>query len=173
MVDLAVMMPTTTSLNISENLIETPPIEGGCQCGALRYTIGLRNLVSYVCHCSECKKQSSSSFAVSVPIPAKYFQLTGNAEIYKRATDSGTKTNCYFCPSCGTRIYHQSERSPDVITLKGGTLDDISSLPTLAHLWTKRKQVWMDLPTNIETHETQPSNLKQWRDALMANLKPI
>lgn len=35
------------------------PITGGCQCGAVRYEITLSPLALYVCHCRECRKQSS------------------------------------------------------------------------------------------------------------------
>lgn len=150
---------------------ESTPICGGCQCGSVRYAIDLKRLIAYACHCTECKKQSSSSFAVSVPIPAARFQLTGLTAVYRRATDSGTTTHCFFCPACGTRLYHHSERSPDIVTVKGGTLDEISVLPLVAHLWTKRKHAWITLPLDAEIYETQPDDLKQWRDHLIARLE--
>jgi hypothetical protein len=150
---------------------ETIFFHGGCQCGTVRYSINLKRLISYACHCSECKKQSSSSFAISVPIPTARFQLTGQTAVYNRPTESGTTTNCYFCPSCGTRLYHRSERSPDIVTVKGGTLDEISALPVVAHLWTKRKHAWIALPSEAELHESQPDDLKQWREQLMSGLE--
>jgi hypothetical protein len=149
------------------------PHEGGCQCGALRYTVTTENLIAYACHCSECKKQSASSFAISVPVPARYFLLTGKPNVYKRSTDSGTSTNCFYCSNCGTRVYHQSARSPEMVTIKGGTLDEITSLPVLAHLWTKRKHVWIELPSNAEIYETQPADLKQWRNELVSKLRSL
>jgi hypothetical protein len=149
------------------------PISGGCQCGDVRYVINLKQLIAYACHCLECKKQSASSFAVSVPVPAKHFKLTGSVSVYRRPTESGTSTNCFFCAHCGTRIYHQSERSPDTVTVKGGTLDELASIPLVAHLWTKRKHHWIALPPDAEIHETQPSDLKSWRNALIEKLEPI
>jgi hypothetical protein len=146
---------------------------GGCQCGALRYAVNTENLIAYACHCSECKKQSASSFAISVPVPTKYFQLTGKPNVYKRPTESGTFTNCFYCPSCGTRVYHQSALSPELVTIKGGTLDETTSLPVLAHLWTKRKHVWIKLSADVEIYETQPADLKQWRSKLIIKLKPL
>ncbi len=142
--------------------------QGGCQCGAVRYAVNARRLIVYACHCLECQKQTASAFALSIPVPAKDFEITGPVAIYRRPTDSGSHTNCHFCKVCGTRLYHQSERSRDMITIKGGTLDDTSSLVPVAHLWTQRKQPWLTLPDGSLQFETQPDDLKAWRDGLVA-----
>jgi hypothetical protein len=154
-------------------MTDAGPFQGGCQCGAIRYTIRLKTLIAYACHCSECKKQSASSFAISVPIPAKYLHLTGQLSNYTRSTDSGASTSCVFCPSCGTRVYHQSDRSPELVTIKGGTLDEIANLPLVAHLWTTRKHAWIELPADAENFETQPTDLKQWRNNLISKLEAM
>jgi hypothetical protein len=140
---------------------------GGCQCGAVRYTINAEQIAAYACHCLECQKQSASAFAISVPIRANDLSIEGPMTAYERPTDSGSHTNCWFCSHCGTRIYHQSARSSEVVTLKGGTLDDTSQLEPMAHLWICRKQPWVLLAGNAACFETQPDNLKAWRDGLV------
>ena len=143
---------------------------GGCQCSRVRYTLQTKSYTVYACHCRECQKQSASAFALSVPVPIKALNVEGTLNIYERPTDRGSLTHCYFCPQCGTRIYHQSKRSPDIVTLKGGTLDDASKLEPIAHLWIRSKQPWLLLPKTANTalYETQPENLKKWRDTLLA-----
>ena len=144
---------------------------GGCQCGAVRYTLNSRKITAYACHCSECQKQSAS--ALSVPAAAQDLTVEGTMAAYERPTDSGSRTKCWFCPECGTRIYHQSARSPDRVTLKGGTLDDPSELEPDAHLWVSRKQAWLTLPPDVPTYDTQPEDLAAWRDGLgHANFSP-
>lgn len=140
---------------------------GGCQCGAVRYTTTSPRLVAYACHCRECQKQSASAFAISVPLRADDLHVTGPLTAYARATDSGTTTNCWFCARCGTRLYHQSQRSPDLVTLKGGTLDDGAELQPVAHLWVSRRHPWLQLPPGVPIFETQPDDLKAWRNALL------
>ncbi len=144
-----------------------PVFRGGCQCGAVRYSVRAKRLVTYACHCLECQKQAASSFALSVPVMRENFEMTGPTEIYTRPTDSGTHTNCCFCKNCGTRLYHQSESATEIITLKGGTLDDTSNLTPVAHLWTKRKQDWIQLNKDADRFETQPADLKTWRESLL------
>lgn len=143
--------------------------QGGCQCGAVRYTLAVEQIPVYACHCLECQKQSASAFGLSAPLPADALAISGPLQCYERPTDSGSTTRCWFCSVCGTRLYHQSARSPEVITLKAGSLDHIGDLRPVAHIWTKRKQAWLALPPNAVTYDTQPDDLKAWRRTLMTS----
>ena len=142
-------------------------ISGGCQCGQVRYELCVEELISYICHCTECKKQSASAFAISVPIKSNVFEQTGEMRCYQRPAHSGATTYCHFCGACGTRIFHQSSRSMDFLTLKGGTLDAPEILDPVAHLWTIRKSAWFNLPDGIEAYERQPENLSEWRNGVL------
>ena len=141
---------------------------GSCQCGAIKIAIKTDRLVSYVCHCLECKKQSASAFAISVPLKTAEVTITGKLSVYTRAAHSGAETSCYFCENCGTRIYHQSSNSPERLTLKGGVLECTESLNPVAHLWTKRKADWVELPVSIESYREQPDDLTAWRDGILS-----
>ena len=132
---------------------------------------GRGHITAYACHCLECQKQSASAFAISVPVMARDLDVSGPLAAYERATDSGSVTNCWFCSTCGTRIYHQSARAPKMATLKGGTLDDPSVLEPVAHLWVSRRHPWVHLDPDTETFETQPDDLKAWRDALVGPVR--
>lgn len=50
--------------------------------------------------------------------------------------------------------------------MKAGSLDDTSGLKPVAHIWTARKQPWVILDETVLSYDTQPDNLKAWRDAL-------
>lgn len=145
--------------------IET--LAGGCQCGAVRYTIKAASVIAYACHCLECQKQSASVCALSIPLCLDVLDIAGALKSYERPTDSGTTTSCWFCEICGTRVYHQSARSSQSITLKGGTLDDTGCLAPVAHLWIRSKQSWVILPPDVQAFETQPADLTAWRKALV------
>ncbi len=142
-------------------------ITGGCQCRRITYSLVARRYSAYACHCRECQKQTASAFALSMPVWAADMTLTGTPATYVRATDSGTRTHCHFCSDCGTRLFHSSERSPEVLTVKAGTLDDAQTLSPVAHLWASRKQAWVLLPPDVLCFDTQPEDLKAWRDRLL------
>lgn len=139
---------------------------GGCQCGAVRYRIAGLPPVVYACHCRECQKQSASAFGMSLPVARSDFHVDGDLKSWERDTDLGSRTRCFFCSACGSRVYHASNRSPDRVTVKAGSLDDTSGLQPVAHIWVSRKQPWVIIPASVPTHPTQPDDLTAWRSAL-------
>lgn len=139
---------------------------GGCQCGAVRYRINAEKLTCYVCHCRECQKQSASAFGISVPVFAASLQLDGETQSWRRPTDSGSHTNCHFCPKCGSRLYHAGENRPGMVTIKGGSLDKAADLAPIAHIWTKSRQEWILLSDQIPQWETQPRDQEEWMQLL-------
>ncbi|CAN5132046.1 hypothetical protein BH10PSE13_BH10PSE13_06980 [soil metagenome] len=138
-------------------------IRGGCQCGQLRYIVRARPETVYCCHCRECQKQSASAFGMSLPVPMTDLSFTGRAASWERDTDIGGRTRCFFCPECGSRVWHQGSASLDWVTIKGGSLDDPSWLRPSAHIWVSRKQPWVVVDPDIPAHLTQPEDLDAWR----------
>jgi hypothetical protein len=127
-------------------------MEGGCQCGSVRYRIEGEPLTLAVCHCTECQRQSGSAFGMSLAIRRNDFRLSrGETSAFTVRCDSGRTKRCAFCPGCGTRIYHQVVDG--VLSIKAGTLDETSWLRPSAHYWTKRKQPWVLIPEGVRCVE--------------------
>lgn len=139
---------------------------GGCQCGAVRYSIAADTLKAYACHCRECQKQSASAFGVSVPVLWESLTVKGEMRVWSRPTDSGSVTDCHFCPRCGSRIYHSGRGAREWITVKGGSLDHPGAVPLVAHVWVRSKAVWLELPEGLPQWETQPQGLEEWKRLL-------
>jgi hypothetical protein len=142
-------------------------LTGGCQCGRITFHLAARRYRVYACHCLECQKQSASAFALSMPVWSADMTVSGEPASYVRATDSGTRTHCFFCPTCGTRLFHRSERSPEIVTVKAGTLDGAPNLTPVAHLWVCRKLPWLVLPPETPRFDKQPGDLTTWRSELL------
>ncbi|MBP0022104.1 MAG: GFA family protein [Cyanobacteria bacterium SBLK] len=132
---------------------------GGCQCGQIRYEIRAIPLTLYACHCTECQKQSSSAFGMSMPVPRDaVIILKGKPKQWKRISHSGREVNCFFCGECGTRLFHNPERNPKISNIKPGTLDDTSWLKPVGHTWTKSAQKWVILNDGMLNYKKQPHN---------------
>lgn len=131
---------------------------GGCQCGGVRYEVTGEQKTIVVCHCSECQRQSGSAFGMTMVLGKQQFRLTkGALEVFTWVSDSGAEMHGYFCPDCGSRIYHQNNYPEDAVLLKPGTLDETSELVPELQLWTRSKQQWCKLPESVRSFETQPS----------------
>jgi hypothetical protein len=142
------------------------PLTGGCQCRAVRYAIDAAPLALYVCHCTECQKQSASAFALSLPVPREALRIThGEPREWVRHTDSGRVMSCMFCAVCGTRLYHNPHSNPQVTVVKPGTLDDTSWFDPVGHIWTRSAQPWVDIPAGTVNYEVQPPDLSKLIEA--------
>jgi len=125
------------------------PMAGGCGCGRVRYEIRAKPIAVYVCHCTDCQRQSGSAFGMSMAVPRDaVVVLSGTPRTWQRRADSGRLSLCYFCPDCGTRLYHHPTHSPHLAFTKPGTLDDASWLDPAAHIWVKSAQEWSKPPAD-------------------------
>ena len=122
-------------------------IAGGCQCGEVRYELAAEPHAIYVCHCTECQRQSASAFGMSMPVPRSALRLTrGTPREWRRTGGSGHVITAFFCGTCGSRFFTQSTRLPDDVFVKPGTLDDTSRLRPVVHFWTRSAQSWVTIP---------------------------
>ena len=132
---------------------------GGCQCGFLRYELRAPPLKVYICHCAQCRKQSASAFGISVIAKSSCFALTrGTAKRWSRPTDSGRSLGCYFCPVCGSRVWHADAEEHVTVSIKGGSLDEPLDVTAAVHIWTTRKLQGISIPEHAEQHVREPSS---------------
>ena len=130
---------------------------GGCQCGAVRYEIRGDPVSLYVCHCRECQKQSASAFGISVIVMRADFRLRrGEVKVWSRATDRGGTLACAFCPGCGLRVWHEGIGATDMISVKGGSLNDPPDLRSACHIWTTRKLPGVVIPEGARQFPGEP-----------------
>jgi len=141
-----------------ERKINIPPLPltGGCQCGAVRYSIKSAPVAFYVCHCTECQHQSASAFGESLQVNADDLEVTGETSLVSRQTATGRTMEGRFCPKCGSRIFHRIAGGSPFANVRAGTLDDTSWLVPAAHIWASSKQPWVVLPDDGFVFDQQP-----------------
>ncbi len=136
------------------------PLTGRCQCGNVVYEILEMPLTVYACHCTECQKQSSSGYGMSMPVPKTGFKVTGELSYWCRNSEDGNTVTCAFCPNCGTRIFHLPLRNEEIVNVKPGTLDNTKWLEPVGHLWTSSAQNGTWLPDTALLYTHQPESFE-------------
>lgn len=130
-------------------------IEGGCRCGAVRYTLKTAKLPNaYACHCLDCQTWSGSAFSLQFIVPEDTLDVTGTPHLYERITGEGDDARTSSqrgCATCMTRIYNTNTRRPGLAVVRAGTLDRSNELPIVAHIWAKRKLTGIDIPEGVPT----------------------
>lgn len=142
-------------------------VEGGCNCGAVRYRLTAAPLTSYICHCHLCQKRTGSAFSLSIVVPVEGLALTqGELRTAVRRTASGRLNRSHGCGDCSSRIYTQAE-GDRTLNLRAGTLDDASWVRPVAQFWTSSAQPWA-VQQGILTYAEQAGRLAPllaaWKD---------
>jgi hypothetical protein len=141
------------------------PAEGGCQCGEIRYRLVGEPVWLAVCHCNECKRQSGGVFGMSLRMQKADVELIkGQPKCWTRPADSGNLVACYFCGTCGNRLWH-GPGPRGFLHVKPGTLDDPSQLAPRYEGWTKRKAPWLTIQGLERSFEEQSPTPRPTQDS--------
>lgn len=125
-------------------------IEGGCRCGACRYTIaGDAMPPVYCCHCRDCQTWSGSGFTEQALIREDAITATGPVIEYAFTSPSGSTSTQHLCGTCHARLWNTNTARRGIAVVRAGTLDASDTLTPRAHIWTKRKQPWIVLAADV------------------------
>ena len=133
--------------------------KGACQCGAVRYEVFGRPTKIWACHCTICQRQSGSAFGMAVVFQNAKIETEGTQPAHFVRAGRGQSSRCYFCPQCGSRIYHQwFNDNGDIpyLNLKPGTLDDTHWLRPGCHMWTQHAQPGVTFAPDDVIFKQQP-----------------
>ena len=103
-------------------------VEGGCLCGAVRYSGEAEPIFAGLCHCTSCQKGSGSAFNTVVAVPKPAVSFSGALSTYEGKGDTGNATYRRFCPACGSPVAMEAAVMADVVMIPTGTLDDASAV---------------------------------------------
>jgi len=155
------------------------PLEGGCDCGSLRYRMETAPLFVHCCHCRWCQRESGASFALNAMIEAdRITLLRGEPEIVDTPSASGKGQRIARCPACRIAVWsNYAGAGPSVRFVRVGTLDQPDRLPPDIHIFAASKQPWVVLPEGIPAVPEYYDRDRYWpresldrRSALIAKL---
>jgi len=128
-------------------------IEGGCQCGAVRYVIAGDPVISAICHCSTCRKANAAPAVAWATCEIGQVRfLTG--ELKKFSASQEVKRG--FCPECGTQISFEEHSLPGIIDITAGSFDDPESIQPSMHYWHSRHLSWAEFADALPRYPEFP-----------------
>jgi len=129
------------------------PTTGGCLCGKIRYEVSQPPQNVVACHCTHCQKISGAGSSHNAVVPTSAVTFTsGRPKCFRDTAQSGNILNRYFCGDCGSSLYSQRERAPEMTILKVGTLDKPGDMKLVMNIWTNSARPWMYIDPATERH---------------------
>ncbi len=134
----------------------TFPIEGGCHCGAVRFTQRAPALSVQHCHCSRCRKLYGQLLATGAVIDRRDLHIAGAANLAKYRT-SPTFEN-HFCRTCGCHLFAYEDSEPRLMYFFPATLDGGvhpgHPAGKESHIYVGSKAEWEAICVSLPQYET-------------------
>jgi hypothetical protein len=128
-------------------------LEGGCQCGAVRYAIEGAPLLTALCHCSMCRRASAAPAVAWAMFAESQVRFTGAPPAAYASSPEGRRR---FCSACGTQIAFTASYIPGLVDITIGSLDRPEAVPPSLHYWDSRRLPWLEIADGLPRHPEFP-----------------
>lgn len=118
-----------------------PPYTGGCNCGAIRFTVHRRPMSAGYCHCKRCQRRAGVASTVSAIVSAA--DVTFDDETHLRTWQPDDGTAKVFCAMCGSQIMSSRD---DVRAIRFGAFDGDPGIRPSFHQWVESAPDWEVIP---------------------------
>ena len=99
-------------------------VTGGCLCRAVRYQADGDVLQAGHCHCTRCRRLSSTGHSSFLAFERSGVRVDGDLRFFDSAADSGNTVSRGFCPTCGAQVLTRNSGFPDLAFIVAASLDD-------------------------------------------------
>ena len=139
-----------------------PELNGGCQCGRVRYVAQVSDNEAYLCHCRMCQRATGGVAAAFKNLPQADVRWLGEPDWYA----SSPIARRPFCSECGTPLGFAFNGS-SYIDITVGSFDDPSGFyPTENSGIESKHAAWEDTSHLPGTRVTDnPTVIAAWRKA--------
>lgn len=99
-------------------------LSGKCACGACEYQTDQEPGNMFHCACSDCKAASGVGHSSMILIQKENFKVSGPLKAFEMLGGSGMPTYRNFCENCGTPVFNNLDKYPNIAFIHAGTLED-------------------------------------------------
>jgi len=127
-----------------------PVLTGGCQCGAIRYSLFAPPVKVSLCHCRMCQKASGAPFASLADIERSDFAWTRGTPAAFRSSSIAERD---FCAACGTPLSFRRIEGGS-IEIMTGTFDQPDRVIPTRQYGTESRLGWVVGIANLPSQTT-------------------
>jgi hypothetical protein len=131
-------------------------VTGRCLCGAVQFEVRGELGETRLCYCELCRRANGSVFSANVPVPIERYRLISGRECI-REFESSPGAFRAFCSTCGSPVYGRTNRDPDHIRIRLGSLSRDAEAKVAAHVWVRSKPSWYPIADDLPRYDTYPA----------------
>ena len=128
-----------------------------CHCGQLEIRCTGEPRKISLCHCTDCQRRTGSAFSVAVFFSRdRVGSARGVTRTFVRESARGFPVTFHFCGACGSNVFWEPQRLPDLVGVAIGAFADPDFPRPQQSVWTKDKHRWLELPHDMAVYELNP-----------------
>lgn len=132
---------------------ESTQIEGGCQCGAVRYVVTGEPVFAAICHCSMCRRANAAPSVAWGMYPESQVRFL---KAQPKTFASSPEAERGFCEVCGTQISFTASFLPGLVDITLGSLDNPEAVTPTLHSWHSKHLSWAEYADALPRHPELP-----------------
>lgn len=123
-------------------------LNGGCLCGAVRFTLSLPSKWCAHCHCTQCRREHGAGYVTWVGFEESAFDLLkGEEELaWYRSSEDARRG---FCSRCGSSMLFMSRRWPGEVHVALGCVEGTLDRGPQAHVFFDTHVDWMPVDDSL------------------------
>jgi len=121
-----------------------------CSCGQLHLAVMGEPSRIWICHCVECQRRTGAVFGNLARFSREQITVNGTATAWKRRGESGKTLTSYFCPTCGSTVYFETEAFPGIVAVAIGSFADSNFPAPIVSVWEVARHSWVSLPPDTK-----------------------
>lgn len=127
-----------------------------CACGNVRLDCAGEPVRVSMCLCLACQRRTGSVMSIAAFYPRAAVRVHGGDGLrtWTRPSDSGFPVTFHFCTSCGTNIFWEPARLPDLIGVAVGAFGDPAFPMAEQVVWAQSRATWLHLPETMTSYAT-------------------
>ena len=129
-------------------------LRGQCNCGAVSFELLEPPMVSSLCHCRDCRRQSGAPVSAWSMAPAGALRVAGEPKVYS-SSDTGRRS---FCANCGTGLFFTNAALDRMgfVQVRTAAFDDPGAVSPKFQVQTAERLAWMETAHALPAFERFP-----------------
>lgn len=128
-------------------------VEGGCQCGAVRYNVTGEPLMAAICHCTMCRRAHAAPAVAWAMYQQEHVHFS---QAQPKLYASSAEAQRGFCENCGTQIMFSASFLPGLIDIAVGSLDNPQLVTPTLHYWHSEHLAWAEFADGLPRFAALP-----------------
>ena len=136
---------------MGENEPESP-VRGACLCGEIRYEIDLPTRGAVHCHCTMCRRWNGAGYTTWFAVTKDQLRIMEGQDRLQRYASSD-HAGRFFCDVCGSSLFGDSSRTPDVMYIVRGPVEGEIDAAPAGHMCFETRVPWIEIGDDLPRSE--------------------